>query len=108
MDIPYPQTQVWVVLVSQQEGTMSGNQSGMSWRSDTAEVRTDEMKFSIPLKKPKMFSIIGDRLRQKWPEILQEIHQDSRSNKIPVVRLLSCVIDDQIRLKYGKFEVRAV
>ena len=88
---------------------MSGNRAGMSWRADTAEVRVDEIKFSIPVKTPKMFSIIGDRIRKKWPEILIEAHQENRSgSSIPVVRLLSCTVDDQIRLKYGKFEVKGV
>ena len=88
---------------------MSGNQKGMSWRADVSEVRVDEISFSIPLKTANKYQVIGDRLRQKWPEILTESHQDTRSNPPPpVCRLLSCTVDDQIRLRYGKFEVRAV
>jgi len=88
---------------------MSGNQKGMSWRSETKEVRVDELSFSIPRKTPNIYHLIGERIRQKWPEALVGAHEDNRSDNIPIVRKISCTMNGhEINLRYGKIEVRAV
>jgi len=86
---------------------MSGNQKGMSWRSETKEVRVDELSFNLPRKTPNIFHLIGERIRQKWPEVLVGAHEDNRSESIPIVRILLCTMNGhEINLRYGKIEIR--